>query len=120
MKRKEGCNKEFSSRQHPKASKTGSTVINQNHFYTPNKSSSLSAFYSPSFSPPILGVPSGEISSLQQHHAVRKYVPMDLNTDNRSTPFRGSVHGKWRVGSGVEGPVCDGHETIFTDVSLQY
>jgi hypothetical protein len=38
-------------------------------------------------------MPSGEISSLRQHHAVRKYVPMDLNTDNRSAPFRGRAHG---------------------------
>ena len=30
------------------------------------------------------GIPSGEISSLRQHHAVRKYVPMELNADNRS------------------------------------
>ena len=65
---------------------------------------------------------------------------MDLNADNRSTPFRGNVHLSGWIGSGdggpggvaqilmvdrdVEtscqdsGPVCDGHETIFTDVSL--
>jgi hypothetical protein len=56
------------------------------------------------FHPYFLGIPSKEIASLRQHHAVRKYVPIDLNADNRSTPFRGNVHGCGLVGSGAGGP----------------
>jgi hypothetical protein len=33
-----------------------------------------------------------KISSLRQHHAVRKHVLMELNADNRSISFRGNVH----------------------------